>query len=45
MQMAAMGRVERAAEEPDAAVTPGSRRVLRQPAQGRTCPLPRTRYL
>ena len=40
MQMAAMRRVERAAEQPDAA--DARRRWL---AQGRTWPVPRTTYL
>jgi hypothetical protein len=58
MQMAAMGRVERAAEEPDAAMPAVQRSalgasllpavlgaVLVRAGQGRTWPLPRTRYL
>jgi hypothetical protein len=58
MQMAAMGRVERAAEEPDAqmpaALRPALgavaapavlRPALGEAVQGRTWPLPRTRYL
>ncbi len=58
MQMAAMGRIERAAQEPDAAMPAALRAALgakRLPAalraalgkgaQGRTWPLPRTRYL
>ena len=40
MQVTAMSRVERAAKQPDAAMP-----ALDDPAQGRTCPLPRTRYL
>jgi hypothetical protein len=57
MQMTAVSRVERAAEEPDPAVSaprPGLgavfvpaalRAVLGEAVQGRTCPLPRTTYL
>ena len=58
MQMAAMGRVERAAQQPDAAMPAALRAALGAdllPAalraalgkgdQGRTWPLPRTRYL
>ena len=46
MQMPAMGRVERAAEQADAAMPAGdSAGARRDAAQGRTCPLPRTRYL
>src|SRR5947209_5081110 len=45
VQMAAMGRVERAAQEPDAAVLPGRRPGFGLSAQGRTCPVPRTKYL
>ena len=57
MQMAGMGRVERAAEEADAAMPmpPSARGAEMLPAalcaaiggadQGRTWPLPRTRYL
>ena len=44
MQMAAMGRVERAAQQPDAAM-PAAREALGDGDQGRTWPLPRTRYL
>ena len=40
MQMAGVSRVERAAEQPDAAVP-----ALPAAVQGRTWPLPRTRYL
>ena len=40
MQVTGVSRVERAAEQPDAAVP-----ALADPAQGRTCPVPRTRYL
>jgi hypothetical protein len=45
MQMAAMGGVERAAQQPDAAMPAGARPARASGAQGRTCPLPRTRYL
>jgi hypothetical protein len=45
VQMPAMGRVERATQQPDPAVPEGARRILGEAAQGRTCPLPRTRYL
>jgi hypothetical protein len=58
MQMAAMGRVERAAQQPDTAMpaalrsAPGAnllpaalRAALGEGDQGRTWPLPRTRYL
>jgi hypothetical protein len=45
MQMAAMGGVERAAQQPDAAMPAGARPDPASGAQGRTCPLPRTRYL
>ena len=59
MQMAAMGRVERAAQEPDAAMpavqrsAPGpsllpaalGAATIGKAGQGRTWPLPRTRYL
>ena len=45
MQMAAMGRVERAAQQPDAAMPPAEPAGLAMAAQGRTWPLPRTRYL
>jgi hypothetical protein len=45
MQMAAMRRVERAAEEPDPAMPAGRALPGVRRGQGRTCPLPRTRYL
>jgi len=45
MQVAAMGRVERTAQQPDAAMPSGARPASASGAQGRTCPLPRTRYL
>ena len=45
MQMAAMGRVERAAQEPDAAMPAALRAALGKGDQGRTWPLPRMRYL
>ncbi len=40
-----MGGIERAAEEPDAAVPGGARPAFGTGVQGRTWPLPRTRYL
>src|SRR5437016_9741571 len=40
--MTGMRRVERAAQQPDAAAPPADRCPT---AQGRTCPVPRTRYL
>src|SRR5260221_13277835 len=53
MEMAAMGRIERAAEEPDAAPAPIAERARERQdggarrgfAQGRTWPSPRTTYL
>jgi hypothetical protein len=53
MEMAAMGRIERAAEEPDAAPSPIAERARERQdrgarrgfAQGRTWPSPRTTYL
>jgi len=45
VQVAAMGRVERTAQQSDAAMPSGRRPDFRLTAQGRTCPVPRTRYL
>ena len=45
MQMSAMCRVERTAQQPDAAMPAGVRPALTKGGQGRTCPVPRTRYL
>jgi hypothetical protein len=45
MQMAPMRRVERTAEKPDPALPAGNAFPGRRRGQGRTCPLPRTRYL
>ena len=45
MQMPAMGGIERAAQQPDAAMPARARPTPAGGAQGRTCPLPRTRYL
>jgi hypothetical protein len=45
MQMAAMRRIERAAEDADAAVPTALPAALDDAGQGRTWPLPRTRYL
>gem|GEM_PF-3745674 len=48
MAVAAMGRVERAAEQADPAPAPVAQRrrqIEQGGAQGRTCPVPRTRYL
>ena len=44
MEMAPVGRVERAPEEADAAAVPISA-IHMGSDQGRTCPVPRTRYL
>src|SRR5262249_22518976 len=43
MQMAAMGGVERTAQQPNPAMA--ARSAASGSAQGRTCPVPRTRYL
>jgi len=47
MEMAAMGGIEGAAEQPDTAGAPfrECRRQREQRSQGRTCPVPRTTYL
>ena len=45
MQVAGMGRVERASQQPDAAMPADAGAAKTSGAQGRTCPLPRTRYL
>ncbi len=45
MQMAPMGRVERASQQADAAMLANAKTAVSSGAQGRTCPLPRTRYL
>jgi hypothetical protein len=45
MYMALMSRIERAAQQPDAAMPPDARPAFAERTQGRTCPLPCTRYL
>src|SRR3984893_13162839 len=45
MQMSAMGRVERTTQQADAAMPARSRPALTRGGQGRSRPLPRTKYL
>jgi len=45
VQMPAMGRVEGAAQHANAPMPSGRRWGFRLAAQGRTCPVPRTKYL